>query len=123
MATYQTGCVIDGIVTVYGLVQRVSRNQSVTLVTAPDENAAVAAAKQINPEETVAFEFIYDTDQTLPDLSAARATPVTLEYSPGTASATAEKYLVESFEDAETNADYRRVTVNARRWLENNIPA
>lgn len=120
MATYQQGCVIDGLVTVYGLVQRITKNTSATIVTAADENGAVAAAKQINPEAQVQFEFVYDTTQTLPDMAAARTTAVTMEY--GSTSAAAELYLVESIEDVENNAEYRRATISARRWLENGVP-
>jgi len=123
MATYQQGVLIDGMTTVYGLAQRVTKRTSVKIVTAADENVEVADATQFDPESNPTFEFVYDTDTALPDLTAARATPVVFSYDEdGSAGSGAAAYLVESIEDVESNNEYRKVTLSCRRWLKNGIP-
>ena len=125
MATYQQGVVIDGMTAIYGLAQRATKRNAVKIVTAPDENGEVADAVQFDPEANHQFEFIYDTETALPDLSAARTTPVTFEYDEdGSAGSGASvTYLVESVEDTEVNTEYRKVTLNCRRWTANGVPA
>ena len=123
MATYQQGVIIDGLTTVYGLAQRITKRTSVKIATAADENGEVAAAQQYDPESNPQFEFVYDVDTPLPDLSAARTTPVTFAYDAnGSAgSGVSALYLIETIDDVEENAGYRRATITCRRWLANNI--
>jgi len=125
MATYQQGVIIDGMLTVYGLAQRSTKRTAVRIITARDENDQVAAAVQVDPEANPSFEFVMDLDETLPDLTNARTTPVVFEYDEdGSAgSGNAHDYLIESIEDVEENANYRRCTISCRRWLANAIPA
>lgn len=123
MATYQQGVLVTGIgSTVLGLAQRITKRTSVTLVQAKDENGATADAVQLDPTREVEFEFVFDTTQTIPDLSAARATPVTFTYDPEGVSGAGETHLVTNIEDVEQNEDYRTVTLSCTRYLENGVP-
>ncbi len=125
MATYQQGVIVDGITSTLGLAQRITKRNAAQIVEAKDENGAVAAVTQINPTRDVSFEFVYDTAQTIPDLSAARTTPVVFAYDDDGVSGTGstENYIVADTEDVEENEGYRKVNLNCRRYLENGVPA
>jgi len=124
MATYQQGVLTTGIgSTVLGLVQSITKTTNVTLVQAKDENGATADAVQLDPTREVKIDFVFDTGQTIPDLSATRETPVTFTYDPEGVSGAGEVHLVTNIEDVEENEGYRKVTLTCTRYLENSIPA
>lgn len=124
MATYQRGVVISGLAKVYGLVQRISKDTALTIAEAKDEDGQTADASQFEPLRTVDFEFVYDTDEALPDVSNCNDADVLLAYDQdGSGSGASENYLVEQIQDVEDNEEYRKVTIKGRRYLANGVPA
>lgn len=77
---------------------------------ARDANGDVQAVQAYNPQETVTFDWILDAGDAAPDYG-------------DTLTISTVKYFVETGTKTETNTDYIRYAITARRWTTNTIPA
>ncbi|CAK0780241.1 conserved hypothetical protein [Gammaproteobacteria bacterium] len=120
MATYQRGILTTDLnSSVYGLVQSVGKSGQCQIVTAEDENGNTFCAEQVNPTENVNLEFVYDTSKTLTSIRTVGTpgeTPVTVTI--GT-----DKYMVQSWNDQQSNSGFRRLSLSCTRYTKNGVPA
>ena len=119
MATYQRGILTTDLGSdVYGLVQSVGKSGQCQIVTAEDENGNTFCAEQVNPTETVNLEFVYDTSKTLTsirDVGTPGEEPVTVTIG-------AVGYMIQSWNDQQTNTGFRRLTLSCTRYTKNGVP-
>jgi hypothetical protein len=98
----------------YGLATSVERSQSVEEATYSDADGDVAGYSAYNKAEEVTIEATYESTTPVPTIGAS----VSL-----TVGGVTKFYLVTGIKDTETNDDYRKVSITAKRWMTNTIPA
>ena len=108
----QFGVVNQG--TVYGFATNVERTRSVDEATYADADGDVLGHKTFNPSEELTIEATYESTALPPTIG----TTVTL-----TMDSVSTKYNVTGIKDTETNDDFRKVSITAKRFITNTIPA
>lgn len=94
----------------YGIVQSVETERSIEVATYAGGDGDTEGYDTYDAKETCKMEFVYDSAQTAPV--------------PGdTATVNALKYLVTGTSDAEAVGEFRKITIDAMRWVDNTLPA
>ncbi len=92
----------------YGYIQNYSSNLASELGEARDENGDVAEINHYNETEEVSFEYVFD------GTAPAVGDVLTID---------TVKFSVLTVNMVESNTDYKRMTVTAKRYLTNTVPA
>jgi hypothetical protein len=100
--------------TTYGFATSVERTQSVEEATYADADGDVKGYAAYNENEEITIEATYESTTPPPTIGSE----VTL-----TIGGVSSKYFVTGIKDTETNDDYRKVSITAKRWITNTIPA
>jgi hypothetical protein len=100
--------------TTYGFATSVERTQSNDEATYADADGDVLAMKLFNPTEEITIEATYESTATLPAMGAS----ITL-----TVDSVSTKYNVTGIKHQETNDDFRKATITAKRYMTNTVPA
>jgi hypothetical protein len=96
----------------YGYIQSFTSTQTEEIGEARDANGDVAAYNQYNEQEEIQFEYVYSG--TAPAIGATLT--ITVEGS-------STKYIVTQRALTESNTDYKKMSVTAKRWMTNTLPA
>jgi len=96
----------------YGKIQNFTANGTAQIATYADENGDTAGYQEYDEQEEVSFQYVFDGTAPTP------GTTITFTYDGGS-----KKYVVESVSLVESNTDFRRMDVTARRWTTNTIPS
>jgi hypothetical protein len=92
----------------YGEIQNFTSNKSIEFANYRDENGDVAGEQGYNESEEVSFEYVFDG--TAPEVG------VTLTITT-TENGGAKKFAIDSTSMAESNTDFKRMTVTAHRFF------
>jgi len=100
--------------TTYGYATSVERSRSVDEATFADADGDVKGMKLFNATEEITIEATYESASAAPTIG----TTITL-----TMDSASTKYGVTGIKINETNDDFRKVTITAKRYIANTIPA
>jgi hypothetical protein len=96
----------------YGYIQSFASTQTEEIGEARDANGDVAAYNQYNEQEEISFEYVYSG--TAPAIGATLT--ITVE-------GASRKYIVTQRGLTESNTDYQRMSITAKRYIANTLPA
>lgn len=94
----------------YGIVQSVETEDTIEVATYAGGDGNTEGYNTYDRSETIKMELIYDSTQTAPAAGE-------------TATINTKKYVITSVGDAEAIGEFRKVTIDGKRWVTNTIPA
>ena len=116
MATFKFGVSAGTAAGTFGLAQSVNDNDDAQIAEVKDEDGHTAGINVYDETKEISLDIVFDTTKTAPGIGD------TLALTPIGGSATVN-FTVTKVGKTQSNNDFQKLSVTAKRWVNNSLPA